>query len=193
MNPSPALLDEYGLNQVTYHLLLMIITDPDLSTWYLIKRFAAARSITGNPAQSIRKLIDRDLLAGPNRDQPIDARPITVTQRGRDLIDRLHLGLHQPDWLSTPRLAALRRLAAGYATDRQLLAVSHRMSIISLRDAGYIEANIDAWHITALGRQALAEWDDHTLDSLLKRCPMIGYAWLLKIQRRSPHHASHQT
>lgn len=165
MNPSLALLDEYGLNQVTYRLLVMVAAALSPLSWGRIKSDAAHEKITGNPAQSLRKLIDRGLLTGPGRNEDINAHPFATTPQGHKLITRLHLGLHRPEWLTVNRLAALQTLAA---RNNGAIVYSPKIygrkfsktTLKTLHRHGYVCRDFEQWRITDLGRQALAEYQN---------------------------------
>lgn len=161
--PTPALLDEYGLNQTTYRLL-------DLArsmtiSWASPDHHKALKKISGNPAASIRKLIDRKLLTGPARGEKIHSRLIGLTATGLDTLERIERGLHRPDWISEARARVLGRmvetsgllLRSDYAKDGISLT-----TLRSLAQHGYIErvTNIQ-WKITDLGREAWAEYNNH--------------------------------
>lgn len=160
--PKPALLDEYGLNEVTWRLLVKIAAHPEPMTWTLIKRISKTEHITGNPAQSLRKLIDRGLLTGPARHEDLITRPMAATQPAYDLIKRIERGLHPPEWITASRVVALDLLRRSGPLPIQELVKQHhirQITLSSLAEHGYLELSNDYYyHITDLGREALAEY-----------------------------------
>lgn len=151
-----ALLDEYGLNSVSY-LMLALIRQHSQMSWSKLGHLTLFKRISGQPAATLRKLVDRGLITGPARSRPIRSAPFAIAPRGEEILAKIERGLHRSDWLSAGKLAALELLATGFQTDRDLLDASHRMSIISLKDAGYIQRNGEMWHATPLGLEALRE------------------------------------
>ncbi len=161
-----ALLDEYGLNEVTYRLLALVDAAIHPIKWEEIKLIVAYYKITGNPAPSLHKLVDRGLLSGPVRTENISSRPFQVTGQGHTILAKIGRGLHQPKWLSAARLKVLNILKEGYQAERDLLHQHkcHPKTILSLSDANYIfqPARTDTWHITSLGSEAWAEYQQQT-------------------------------
>lgn len=144
------LLDEYGLTR--YHLEIMrLCVHPTF--W---KQGGLNHSIT-----ALYKLIDRGLLTGPKRGQPYSV-PFQLTPAGKDLLGKIHRGLHHTKWLSETKLAVLMTLSDdGLCTRRKLIDCGGTAATItSLQKAGYIFqplGNID-YALTMLGREALADW-----------------------------------
>jgi ParB-like chromosome segregation protein Spo0J len=146
------LIDEYGLTEYKCDILRLCRTS---THW---KQGGLTHSIT-----TLYKLADDGLLTGPKRGKPHSV-PFELTPQGHDLLARIERGLHLPAWLSRTRAQALQALAGdGPLTDRDLLDRSHRMSILSLRDAHYITEfsgpdSGKCWQITGLGLEALSEY-----------------------------------
>ncbi len=151
-----ALLDEWGLNQVTYQILNLSCEPID---WHDAETLVRLKEISGQPAAALRKLVDRGLLDGPSRKQLITERPFEATKKGLELLDKIKRGLHHWNWLSAGKIRVLTILAPGAQPDEELKKRKcHRMSILSLRDATYIaRSDSDVWEITALGLEALQE------------------------------------
>lgn len=153
-----SLIDEYGLNEVTYKLLKLAEGSP--ITW----GGPGLKAITGQPANSLRKLVDRGLLTGPARDEKISARPFALTAAGRDTLARIERGLHRNVWMSAGKLKVLELLEGGGAlSQRELMdAGANTMSMLSVIDAGYIsQRRARDWYyygITEVGREALTQW-----------------------------------
>jgi hypothetical protein len=157
--PDRALLDEYGLNEVTYRLLVKVAAHPEPLPWRLVKMTAGHERVTGNPAPALRKLVDRNLLSGPRRGEDIRNESFAATQAGFDLVARIARGLHRPEWLSQSRLRALRYLSSGVACDTDILRPRgiRLPTLQALERAGYVQGPT-VWRITDLGREAWAEW-----------------------------------
>jgi hypothetical protein len=157
-----ALLDEYGLNEVNWRLLALVAAAASPLKWKEIKPIAAYYKITGNPAPSLHKLVDRGLLSGPARTEHIMSSPFQATGQGHTILAKIERGLHRPMWLSAARLKVLNILKEGYQAERDLLHQHkcHPRAILSLSDANYIYQpdGTDTWHITALGSEAWAEY-----------------------------------
>jgi DNA-binding PadR family transcriptional regulator len=155
-----ALIDEYGLNPLNYRLL-KLASKSDIQ-W----NGPGLRAITTQPANGLRKLVERGLLSGPAQSEKITARPFSLTDQGRDTLARIERGLHRNDlWMSAGKLKVLELLTdGGPASHRQLLDRGAAvMSILSLLDAGYIKEFVRTgvqsdYHLTDLGREALAQW-----------------------------------
>jgi len=158
--PNQALLNEYGLNTITYRLLDLARRTP----LHWARHSDALKKISGNSANSLRKLVDRHLLVGPQRGEGIASKMFALTASGLDTLQCLDRGLHKPDWLSAGRVTVLRLLVEyGDLSERKLLDCgAHKMSLISLRDAGYINqlATSGTWYdLTPLGREAWLEYE----------------------------------
>ncbi len=138
---SHALLDEWGLNAITYQVLGLAQKPID---WRDQDTLARLKKISGNPAVSLRKLVDRGLLFGPSRKQSITKLPFMVTDKAVVLLNKIERGLHHVDWLSAGKIGVLADLAAGPLTEAQMKERKHhRMSILSLQNANYIEQLTD--------------------------------------------------
>jgi len=145
-----ALLNEYGLT--SYHLEIMrLCVHP--TYW---KQGGLNHSIT-----ALYKLIDRGLLTGPQRGQA-NSVPFELSPAGKDLLAKIHRGLHHPKWLSETKLAVLMTLNdAPYCSRRKLLDWGGTGATLNaLQKAGYIYQPLGVldYAITDLGREALAEW-----------------------------------
>jgi hypothetical protein len=81
------LIDEYGLNPLTYRLL-RLASKSDIE-W----NGPGLRAITTQPANGLRKLVERGLLSGPGRTEKINCRPFALTDAGRDTLARIERGL----------------------------------------------------------------------------------------------------
>jgi hypothetical protein len=79
---NPALLDEYGLNPVTFRLLRLA----SQIYIYWSQHHEDLKEISGQPANSLRKLVDRSLLVGPLRGDKITYCPFTITEMGRETL-----------------------------------------------------------------------------------------------------------
>lgn len=159
--PAHQLLDEYGLNQVTFKLLGMADAATEPLTWAAIKPIAAFYKITGNPAPALRKLVDRGLLTGPARNEDIKAKPFALTDAGRDILARIQRGLHRPRWISPAKAKILRLLTNNYHTSENLKDWNIHpasMALASLTQAGYIQYSSGHWRLTPLGLEAWAEY-----------------------------------
>ncbi|MCK6629328.1 MAG: hypothetical protein L6R45_29645 [Anaerolineae bacterium] len=177
--PDHALLDEYGLNQVTYRLLAAIATPPPLSasergpggevSWPALKTIALQQKITGNPAPALRKLVERGLLAGPARDEDIHARPFTLTPQGHDIFVRIQLGWHKPQWLTVSRVNALKTLIKANGALLYSPKIHGRKFNRSVLDTlvkhGYLIRDFETYRLTLLGRAAWAEYQQQLLSS----------------------------
>lgn len=82
-----ALIDEYGLNPLTYRLLRL--ASKSAIQW----NGPGLRAITTQPANGLRKLVERGLLDGPAKTEKIAARPFELTAAGRDTLARIERGL----------------------------------------------------------------------------------------------------
>lgn len=160
--PTQALLDEYGLNEVAYRTLCLV-RDAKSLFWQQPAHQQALKKISGNPAVSLHKLIDRRLLIGPPRDERIGSRPIFISDEGLNLLLRIGRGLHKVEWISPARAKVLRFMAnTGGALHRGAHDTRHGFSLTTLRSLeknGYIESGgVDRWHLTALGKEAWIEY-----------------------------------
>lgn len=148
-----ALIDEYGLNEVTFKLL-KLASKSDIQ-W----NGPGLRAISGQPANSLRKLVDRGLLTGPARQEKIAARPFALTDAGRDTLARIERGLHRNEWMSAGKVKVLELLENDFYFEPQLLKKgANMMSLLSVRDAGYTTSTPGVIWITDLGREALSQW-----------------------------------
>lgn len=150
--PSLTLLNEYGLTDYHYDAL-KICENP--TTW---KQDLLDHSIT-----VLCKLRDRGLLSGPETGQPY-SKPFELTQKGRELVNKIERGIHHPKWLTEPKLTVLVRLADG-ACLRRILVQLHGATgptLIALERARYIYRpqgdGAEYFALTDLGREALADW-----------------------------------
>lgn len=148
--PSPAFLDEYGLTEYLYDALKAC----DSPTYW--KQGGLTQSIA-----CLYKLRDRGLLGGPPTGKPY-SQPFHLTNAGRDLLARIERGLHKPEWLSEHKARALRVIIEknnGSIVHSPAIHGFSKTTLESLARAGYVRAVTNVqWDITALGREAWAEW-----------------------------------
>lgn len=161
--PPLNLLDEYGLNQTTYRLLSLARGGP--LSWASPDHHARLKQISGTPAASIRKLIDRKLLTGPARGEKIHSRLIGLTATGLDTLERIERGLHRPDWISEARSRVLARMVSNEGDLFRAAHTNDGLNLTTLRSLakhGYIEQVTSIyWRITPLGREAWTEYNNH--------------------------------
>lgn len=149
--PKETLLFEYGLNFIQYQMLALLaengpITWPD-------PRFKA---VSGQPGQSLRKLVDRGLLTGPTRQQKIKDCPFALNEQGATVLNKVQRGLHLVSWLSPHKWAAMARLSEGPlpVDDREGIKL---VTLRSLVENGYVGFDGYQYTMSALGREAWAE------------------------------------
>lgn len=152
--PSQQFLLEYDLTVYTYGILLAC-TKP-ISWTDLKQEFGAS--------QSVWQLIDNGLLQGPVRGETLRSRPLETTEQGRTILSRLKRGLHQPEWLSESRIAALTVLAEQGELPATVLVRTHhirQITLTSLVEHGYLKLTITndqhCYDLTPLGQAAFAE------------------------------------
>lgn len=160
--PSHQLLDEYGLNEVTYKLLVLVAAATEPLSWKAIKPIAAYYKITGNPAPSLHKLVDRGLLTGPARTEYVGTYPFAITDQGRDILARIQRGLHRWEWITPARAEALKTLIRQHGSLIYSPKIhGHKFSratLDSLVKHGYLRKDFSTYRLTDLGREAWAEY-----------------------------------
>lgn len=160
--PSHQLLDEYGLNAVTYQFLALVHQAAHPFDWFLLKHVARTEKITGNPAPALRKLVDRGLITGPARSEGISARRFGPTDQGEIIFSRIRRGLHRWEWITPARAEALKTLIRqrGSLLYSQKIYGSKfsRPTLDSLVKHGYVRKDFEMYRLTDLGREAWAEY-----------------------------------
>lgn len=150
-DPKDTLLLEYDLNFVQYQMLALL-SDTGPLTWP-DTRFNA---VSGQPGQSLRKLVDRGLLVGPARRQKINAAPFALSEQGETVLGNVRRGLHKTSWLSLHKWAALARLAEGPLPEDE--REGHKLvTLRSLVENGYVDFDNVQYTLTGLGREAWLE------------------------------------
>jgi hypothetical protein len=166
--PTPQLLDEYGLNEVTYGLLLLAFEHNIQWSEHQVE----LKQISGQPAVALRKLVDRGLLTGPGRGVNIGAQVFALTQRARRILAKIERGLHRPRWLSPARARALQYLSGGAGWDEAILRPRkiYLPTLLALKKAGYVqESPKTMWRITDLGQEAWAEYEEEQANAQIKK------------------------
>lgn len=108
---------------------------------------------------TLRSLVGRGLLLGPDTGQAIKARPFSLSEAGRELVGKIERGLHTPAWLSEYKVKALECLDKPHPVAWSVLKEEgiRKVTLGSLTKAGYLTNGL-GWEITDLGREALTEW-----------------------------------
>jgi hypothetical protein len=155
---------EYGLNEVHFGLL-KLIEKSQIVHWDS-EEYLKMRKLSGQPAVSLRKLVDMGLLCGPARGEPINSKPFELSEQGRSVIEKIERGLHKPEWLSEYRVKTLQVLdrANGVAWSVLKAEGIQKITLLSLDRAGYVVWRDPFTEITELGREALREWSQWRLE-----------------------------
>ena len=149
--PTESFLSEHGINWIQYQVLAMLnqtgpVNWPDV-------RFKA---ISGQAGQSLRTLVERGLITGPERRQKIGSVPFALSEQGTTVLGKVERGLHPVNWLSEHKWTALARLVEGPLSKDDRGGIKG-ITLHSLTENGYVAVDGDAHTLTDLGREAWAE------------------------------------
>lgn len=149
---------EYGLN-VTQGEMMLLVAAEGLLWWGNFEQLKKAKTVSGQAGMTLRSLVGRGLLLGPDTGQAIKARPFSLSEAGRELVGKVERGLHTPGWLTEHKVKALECLDKPHPVAWSVLKDEgiRKGTLGSLTKSGYLTNGL-GWEITDLGREALAEW-----------------------------------
>ncbi|MCK6625523.1 MAG: hypothetical protein L6R45_10150 [Anaerolineae bacterium] len=141
----------WGCNFIQFTVLLLIqakdgqieYDDPDY------------HALTGQPGQTLRAMVERGWLYGPDRKEKPRARPWSISPAGRRLLHNIKIGLRPPDKLSPTQYQALLRCDRGQPSGVRVgtLTTLVRWGYIYGAGAGPGQAG----RLTPLGQEAYQE------------------------------------
>lgn len=155
------LIFEYGLNETQYRVLCLLQEEQGLIWWTNGYHQKQLKKISGQPGQTLRKLVDWGILEGPARGELIGVKAFRLTDKARDLLARVGRGLHTPEWMSEHKLAALETAVdqpCGISLATKKGLGIKLVTLHSLEKAGYLVRQNGVWLATELGREAMNEW-----------------------------------